>query len=148
MVNNNIFLDFIGSKIRYQEWKSSQESCSEWTPASQLEHNPSLGFPSTLVLANKLLICFVCFFCDFPLGGKSKSCEVQQYHWSCGTVHVVTTLSTGFFLRHSAKVHSPSTKCENDVCITKAFSQHGRAVIWNKLIFSWEGSKSLEVLFF
>lgn len=53
-----------------------------------------------------------------------------------------------FSLRLSTKFRSPNTKCENDVSITKAFSQRGWAVIWNKLIFSWEESKSLEVLFF
>lgn len=79
---------------------------------------------------------------------KKKGWEVQQCHQRLWDGAHGNDPFNRFFLRHSAKVCSPSTKCENDVCITKTFSQRGWTVIWNKLIFSWEGSKSLEVLFF
>lgn len=71
------------------------------------------------------MVLFALFGCLWlPFRGKKK--ETGWYSSAtggCGTVHTVMTLSTGFF--SGVWVRSPSTKCENEVCITKAFSQRG-----------------------
>lgn len=141
-VNNSVSIGFIGSRFRYQQRKSSQENCSEWTPASHLKHNLSVFLLRWFWPINLLFVLFLFgFVCSTCLFVTSLQEKPQGGAGGRHPYHV-------FSLRLSTKVCSPNTKCENDVSITKAFSQRGWAVIWNKLIFSWEESKSLEVLFF
>lgn len=143
-------LALLGAGSDTNSEKPSQENCCEWTPASHLEHNLSAFLLHWFWPINCLFVLFlfgfVCSTCLFVTSLQEKPLRGAPLEALGGAggnhpYHV-------FSLRPSTKVCSPNTKCENDVSITKAFSQRGWAVIWNKLIFSWEESKSLEVLFF
>lgn len=157
VVNNYISPDFFGAgSDTKSENPPKKIVLSELQPVSSNRIHPWVFPLRWFWIINCLfllaLFCFVCFLCLFVTSlweQEGTGWEVQQCHrrlWDGARGN--GPFNRFFFSDIQQNVCSPSTKCENDDCITKTFSQRGWAVIWNKLIFSWEGSKSLEVLFF